>query len=501
MSRPAGGEARPTVATKVAFGLGSTAEAIILASVGGYAMFFYNQVLGVPATLSGLAMTVSVFFDGLVDPFIGSLSDRTRSRLGRRHPFMIAAPIPTVLCLWAIFHPPAGWPALWLFAWFMGFIVALKTVMSFFHVPHLALGGELSTDYAERTRVMSYSNFMGAVGTTATSFVALSLFFHATPAYPRGLLNPAGYGAFALTAALACSALYAICVSLTARRIPFLQQPAPDAAQFRPSDFVRDVRSAFSNRNYVYLLVAVFFLALMVGLRAAMDLYVNTFFWGLRSEQIRWFAFSTLAGFLVSFLASARLHERFDKRRAMVASAVLLGIVPALPVLLRAAGWFPGPGDPLLVALLMLFGASQAGIGSVLSISVLSALGDIADENELRYGLRQEGVLFSTRAVFAKIDSAIGTFLAGVTIDVAGLPQRAVPGHVPGDVIWRLALINGPGAIVPGLLAALFYARYRIDRASHQRTRLLLLAQRSRGMAPTASPPPMTSAIDPALLT
>lgn len=463
--------ARPAIPTKIAFGLGSTAEAIALASVAGYAMFYYNQVLGVPATLSGLALTLSVFFDGFVDPFIGSISDRTKSRLGRRHPFMFAAPIPTALCLWAIFNPPETLPTVWLFAWFVGFVVSLKTVMSVFQVPHLALGGELSSDYTERTRVMSYSNFMGAIGATGTGFLALTFFFDATPEYSRGLLNPAAYAPFSIAVALTCLAFHATCALTTARRIPYLPKAAPETPPFRPMDFVRDVRSALSNRNYVFLLIAVFFLALMVGLRAAMNLYINTFFWGLTSEQIRWFAFSTLAGFFVSFLGAARLHDRFDKRRAMVVCAILLGVVPALPVILRAVGWFPTAESPTFVPLLMLFGALQAGFGSVLSISVLSALADIADQNELRFGLRQEGVLYSTRAVFAKIDSAIGTFLAGVAIDLAGLPLKAVPGQVGADVIWKLAIIDGPVAMIPGLIAASFYARYRIDRASHEETR------------------------------
>ena len=470
MLSPAGPK-RPSVATKVAFGFGSTAEAIALTAVGGYAMFYYNQILGLPATLSGLAMTASVFFDGFLDPLIGSISDRTRSRLGRRHPFMFAAPIPAAICLWAVFNPPDVLPAAWLFTWFLGFVVSLKVVLSVYQVPHLALGGELSSDYAERTRVMSYSNFMGAIGTTATSFVALSLFFGATTEYPRGLLNPAGYAPFGVAAALTLLALHILCAVTTARQIPNLKQPGPETATFRPMDFIRDMRAAFSNRNYVFLLVAVFFLALMVGLRGAMNLYINTFFWELTSEQIRWFAFSNLAGFFVSFLASARLHEAFDKRRAMVACAVLLGVVPAIPVVLRAAGLFPDPGTPLLVPVIMLFGALQAAIGSVLSISVLSALADIADQNELRFGVRQEGVLYSTRAVFAKLDSAIGVLLAGIAIDLAGLPRGATPGEVEAEVIWTLAIIDGPLAVVPGLLAALFYARYRIGKASHALTR------------------------------
>ena len=61
-----------------------------------------------------------------------------------------------------------------------------------------------------------------------------------------------------------------------------------------------------------------------------------------------------------------------------------------------------------------------------------------------------------------------------MTIDLAGLPAKAVPGQVASDVIWKLAIIDGVAAIIPGLIAASFYARYRIDRASHAETRATL---------------------------
>ena len=465
------GLGRPRITTKLAFGLGSTAESIATAAIAGFAMFFYNQVLGLPATLAGAAMTAGIAFDGIVDPLIGSISDRTRSRLGRRHPFLLAAPVPVALCLFALFNPPNGLPPLALFAWFLGVVVALRIAMSVFGVPHMALGGELSTDYTERTRVMSYSNFMGAIGTTATAFVALSVFFRATPEHPRGILNPAGYESLSLVAPLACLALYALCAGLTARQIPRLAQPPIGAARFRPGDFLADVRAAFSNRNYLFLLLAVFFLALMGGMRTALSLYVNTFFWGLTSEQIRWFAFTNLVGFFVAFMLAGRLHNRFDKRASMVVCALLVGVVPAMPVLVQMAGWAPPSGSAALVVMLMASGAVYSAVAAVLAISVLSALGDIADENQLRYGIRQEGVLFSTRAVFAKVDSALGAFCAGLAIDLVGLPAKAIPGQVAAHIPLELALIEGPLGVVPALIAAWFYGRYAIDRRSHAETR------------------------------
>ena len=80
--------------TKLFFGIGSAAETIALFSLGSYALLYYNQVLGLPGWLGGLAISLSFVVDGFADPVIGSISDRTRSRFGRRHPFMYAAPMP-----------------------------------------------------------------------------------------------------------------------------------------------------------------------------------------------------------------------------------------------------------------------------------------------------------------------------------------------------------------------------------------------------------------------
>ena len=480
--------ARPGMVTKLAFGLGAVCETISVASVAGFALFYYNQVLGLSATLAGLAMSVSIVFDGLVDPFVGSLSDRTRSRLGRRHPFMFAAPVPVALSLWAVFNPPAQLEGLWLFAWFLAFTVSLRFTMSVFQVPHLALGGELSSDYAERTRVMSYANLLGAVGTVATPFVALSFFLHATSEYPRGILNPDGYGPWSTVMALVVLTCMLVSAGVTARQIPQLPKPAADVKPFGPMDFVRDIRSALTNRNYIALLLGVFFISIILGMRAGFNLYVNTYYWGLASEQVRWFAFTVLAGFGVGFLMTSRLHDRWDKRRAMVWGAVLLGVFPAVPLTLGILGLAPSLESGWLMPMLMFFGALAAAAGSVLAISVLSALADIADENELRHGLRQEGVLYSTRAVFAKLDAALGTLLVGVVLDLVGMPEKAVPGQVPQAVLNQIALVDGPLLIIPALIGAYFYGRYGIDRAGHARIKADLADARARRTSPSEAP-------------
>jgi Na+/melibiose symporter-like transporter len=185
---------------------------------------------------------------------------------------------------------------------------------------------------------------------------------------------------------------------------------------------------------------------------------------------------------------TGRLHDRWDKRKAMVWGAVLLGVFPAVPLTIGVLGWAPSLESGWLMPMLMLFGALAAAAGSVLAISVLSALADIADENELRHGLRQEGVLYSTRAVFAKLDAALGTFLVGVVLDLVGMPEKAVPGQVPQSILNQIALIDGPLLIIPAVIGAYFYSRYGIDRQGHARIKADLADARARRASASEAP-------------
>ncbi|CAN5777172.1 MFS transporter [soil metagenome] len=478
---------RVPLRTKFFFGLGAGAESITLAAVGGYAMFYYNQVLGLPATLAGLAITVSLVLDGFADPIVGSLSDRTRGKLGRRHPYMYIAPIPVALCILALFNPPAHFAPVWLFVWFASFIVTLRIFMAVYHVPHLALGGELSSDYTERSRVMSWNNLLGMLGAAGASFVALTFFFHKTAEYPRGLLNPHAYAHFAIAIAGSGLVLLSASAWFTRDRIPLLPKTPDDLPAFTPFEFMKDMGSAFSNRNYVYLLIAYFFLSLMLGVRQGLGLYMNTFFWEFTSEQIRWFVIGTMSGYFLGFATAARLHGRFDKKIAIIVTCVLLSTIPAIAPVLRILGLFPEPGQPMLLPLIIVFTGLGSCVASIMSISVMSALADIADENEVRYGYRQEGVLYSTRALFSKIDSAIGHFFAGVALDIVAFPEKAQPGHVDRQTLMDLALVDAPFAAIPGLIAVFFSGRYKINQKSYEATQAIL-RERRREKAAQAAP-------------
>lgn len=464
-----------TVPTKsrLAFGVGSTAETLSLYSVSALGMLFYNQVLGLDILLAGLVPTLAIFGDAISDPLIGSWSDRFRSKKwGRRHPFMLLAPIPVAVSFWMVFNPPETLAGGSLFWWFLAWSVVLRTCMTVYHVPHLAMGGELSKEYTERTKIMSYNNFFGWIGGAGFFKINSTVFFATTAQTANGFLRPDAYEPFSITIAIVIAIVLFVSAWFTLDRIPHLPQPAQLTSRFGFREFYGDLFKAFGNRNYLFLMIALFALSMMLGIRGGMGTYMNIYYWEFRSEDIgNLILMGSFFGYISGFLFSARIHNRFDKRATIVTTAVTLSVFPAMPVILRLMGFFPENGSWMLLPAVAAFGALAAASGSIINISVMSAIADIADENALKYGVRQEGILYSARTFFAKLDNSLGHGVAAVALKMIEFPDKAVPGEVDADIVWWLGIVDSPMAIVPGLIAACFYARYRIDKSGYEDTR------------------------------
>ena len=461
---------------KAAFALGSSAESIVLTVTNGFLLLYYNQVRGVPAEWVGMALAAGLVVNALFDPLIGSWSDRTNSRWGRRHPFMFASIVPAAALFWAVFNPPAALGHLGEAVWLCVVNVLLVQAMTVFHTPHLAFGGELSDDYIERTNVMSWNMFFLWLGDTAGWLLSFAVFFRAARGQPNGALDPSRWPSFTVTIALVVLLCLAISSWFTRSRIPYLPVRAPSTPAFGGREFMRDLGRALSNRSYVVLLVGFFFLSLMSGVRNGLWIYTATFFWRLTNDQISFFVVGSLAGYVFGAVAVSELHRRFDKRWTGMVALLVYCIGPAIPL---ALGWL-GIMDAQtshLVPILIGFSVLQHAPYSIMTTTIYSALADIADENELRYGIRQEGVLYSTRTLFAKVDQAIGTALAGWVLTLVAFPAGAIPGRVPGTVLDGLAAAFVLST-VPGLCAVFFYGMLRVSRESHASTQAALAERR-----------------------
>jgi glycoside/pentoside/hexuronide:cation symporter, GPH family len=468
--------ARIGMRTKLAFGIGAAGESATNWIFNALTFFYYNQILGLSGTLTGMAVTTAIVIDGVTDPVMGSISDRYRSRWGRRHPFMFAAPAPLVAVLFAIFYPPAGLGSVGLFVWLTFFTVAMRVCTTLFAVPHLAMGAELSDDYDERSTIMSYNNLFTYAGGLLMHLVVWFVVF---PSFALGQRDQSAYGPIVAFAAVLIFAAIFGCAWFTRDRIASMKQPPNDGESINLRRMARDILETLQNRDYLYLLLGLFFLSVMIGTHETLSIYMATFYWELTPVQIGWLFLGTLSGYLIGFTTTARLHRWLDKRTTIIASALGLSVFWSTAVTLRLFDLAPPNTSWALVAFIIGFSVCAAGCGSILNISVMSALADVSDVHELKTGRRQEGVFYAARTLFAKTTNGIGHVIAGIALDVIAFPSRAVPGEIEADKIFSLGVVDGPFALVWGVVATALYRGYRIDRARHARVKQQLTARRA----------------------
>ena len=179
-----------------------------------------------------------------------------------------------------------------------------------------------------------------------------------------------------------------------------LENQIDDGKQFSFVSFYSDIWSVLQNRNYLYLLVGLFFLSLTIGTHETLAIYMGTFFWELSPTQIGWLIIGSIIGTHLGFFFASRLHDRFDKRLTISVSAIGLSVFWSMVVNLTLLGLVPANSSWALVGMIIFFSIFSSGFGAVLNISVMSALADIADQQELDTGLRLEGIFYSARAFF-----------------------------------------------------------------------------------------------------
>ena len=476
-----------TVRTKFAFGVGQVAEGVKNTAFSTFVLLYYNQVLGLSGSLAGLAIMVALIFDAVTDPLTGSISDNWRSRWGRRHPFMYASAIPLAITFYLLFSPPEGLGETGLFLWLTALAILTRGAMTLYHVPHLALGAELSDDYEERTSIVSYRTIFGVLGNAAVILLGFSLFFVDQDGV-AGTLRSEAYPPFALTfGALMCVTIW-LSAAGTHDRIPYLPQPRGKAERISVGAMLlrvfTDVAAAVRNRSFRWLFAGVIIVFVMVGVQAALGLYMGIYFWELTSDELKWVALAPPVGLIVGAPFTRLLNRRFDKKPSLVFGTAWYAVFQLSPPIFRLIGWFPDNGDPLVVPILVT-ASIIGGIGVVQAlVSSGSMMADIADEHELESGRRQEGIFFGALSFSGKAASGFGNLLGGIGLDLIAFPRGAVPGSVEMDVLTRLGLLYGPVVMGFAVIAVWCYNHYDLTRARHGEVLAALAEREAAGIDP-----------------
>jgi Na+/melibiose symporter-like transporter len=480
----AGGMSNPvrrlTIGPMLAFGVGQAAEGIKNAAFNTFLLFFYQQVIGVPGVLTGLALGIALCFDAITDPIAGALSDKTQSRWGRRHPFMLAAALPLAFAFYFLFNPPDGLTELGYFLWLTTFAVLVRGALTFYYIPHLALGAEMARDYNQRSTLYALSTMFSLVGGALTGFIAYRVFFPTTPEYNPGLLNPEGYVGFGMTFGIAMSLAIVSCIVGTLKEIPHLRQPIR-VQRFGVLSMFRDLRDVFRNPSFRALFFGLLFSTLVVSIEAVFSPYMGVHFWGFTTEKLSLVPLVVLVGLLCSVGLVAPITRLLDKKRAVIIPAAIVIVNTNVLIVLRLLDvpWFPDNNSPLILPLVLLTWFITGLLAPVVFATINSMFADIADEHEIETGERREGVIFSARSFVLKTTGAVGVFAGGMLLDFLAFPRGAAAGTVPEDVVWNLGLVQGPATSVLTMIGLLLYLGYRLDRTRHAEIMLELDRRRA----------------------
>lgn len=428
------------------------------AAFGVFVLFYYKQVLGLSGTLTGLAIALSVVWDAISDPLVGAWSDKLRSRWGRRHPFMFASVIPLALSFVAIFWPPGSVldSQLPLFYWLLASVLLLRTALTFFMVPFLALGAEISTDYHERTLLANARTNLGWFIGVLVPATSLAVVFTSEGA-TDGRFIIGNYQSYGLLSAAGVIIASIVCIKGTQPYIPTL----PRSTSIAGASMWRDIAATFRNRNFRYIVVLETALGGMGGIISTLLMVTYTYFWELSTASISiMLAGPHLLAVLLVTSSSGWLHKRLEKQQLLRLSCLLgaLNLLWLTP--LKLLDWLPD-NNGLVLGLIFLNYTLNTVFTILRTVSNHSLLADIADEQDLATGQRQEGVMFAAAFFAAKFISGFGYLVAGPFLDLIGLEAGMQPGEAPYSVILGLGLIMGPGLALILLIPA--WMAFKLD--------------------------------------
>jgi GPH family glycoside/pentoside/hexuronide:cation symporter len=449
---------------QLVFGLGGSVYAAKEAAYAIFVLLFYTQVLGLSGSLTGLVMALAVVWDAVTDPLIGGWSDRLHSRWGRRHPFMVAGALPLGFGFLGLFAPPDSVVenstnlALWLLFWSLW----IRTSITLFSIPHLAMVAELTTDYHQRSELMSIRLAFMFLTTVLLPALAFAILFPEVDGQDGRFLRD-NYPAYGWWSAIVVWVAAAIVIWGTRRHIPNIRI----SAERMPSGpglagMVRDFLRTLGNRNFRNILFYDLAASASYGTLITLNILAATYYWELSSMEIS----ILLAG--PSLLAVPLAVWSVKPLGRMMAKHTLLQICIGLMILdaawilpLRMWDLIPANGHPLVFALLLLQMLIWMYLFMLRVVSAFSIIADVTDEHELDHGLRQEGTFYSAMAFTTKLAAAVGPLFGGLALDVIGLQEGMSPGQIPAGTLDGLAIAMTVG-VVP-LLGLAWYFTFRIS--------------------------------------
>jgi GPH family glycoside/pentoside/hexuronide:cation symporter len=453
--------------TKLFYGSGAAAFGIKDAGFSYFLLAYYNQVLGLDAFLTGLALALAVAIDALSDIFVGYVSDHWRSRWGRRHPFMYFAILPFVISFMALWNPPEYFieseQNLFLYLLFMAVIV--RSFLTFFEVPNASQGPELSSDYDDRTSLMAYRYMFGWLGGLTLSVLSYMVLFNL---HPDGQLGPTGYEYFGY---IGGSVMLVMMISSslgTHKHIPGFYYPEKQTKHTISLVFGQ-FYGLFKNRSFLALFFSGLFFGAATGLATALGIYFGTFFWLLKSTEIGLIPMLGIVAVPVSFFLAPKFANRLGKKKAAMRVFMFAIVFLPLAYIAQLLGLFPARDSAIYLPLLMGNYLIETTAIITTQIIIASMNADLVEDRSAELqGVRHEGLIFATRNFSKKAISGVGIMLAGIILGLVGFPEGANPETISKDIVDNLVLVYLPILLSLYFLSCFIIRFNQIDKQKHE---------------------------------
>ncbi len=423
----------------VAFALPSFQTPLVQGPAGSIVPTLYGTEFGLNLALVGTALFISRAIDAVIDPLIGYLSDNTRSRIGRRKPWLIASALISMISVYFLYIPP-NHPQ---FAYFLFWIVAAFIGWSVGEIPLQAWGAEISRSYTERTRVFTFRIVAAQLGGFA--FFLLPLL----PIFPTTAITPQ---TIRFVAYLALAA-----VPLTVGAAVFWG-PKSVRSEQTPRQQIRDLLPLIRNNRplqwYAGMFISAGFASGMFG--AGTFLFLNNYL-GLAKQVTFLFLAMLIVG--IAFMPAAYyIIRRFGKNRSLACSL-------AIGLCLMTLMAFLPHGKAALIPLVVLF-VPIACTNAIGDLAPVSMLGDIIDYDALKTGKKRAATFTALFVFVAKINSALGAAAAFALIGLTGFNAKLGAGNSETAVLGLKAAY----IVIPCLIyaVAIYFAwTFPIDQRRH----------------------------------
>ncbi len=425
--------------TKLLYGVGDIGNAMVNSAIQFFLLLFYTDAALVAPAVASSALLIGKIWDAVNDPLVGYLSDRTRSRFGKRRVYMIFGALPMAVVVFLIWRMPRGLGPAAAFAWIALSFILYDTVNTLTSVPYYALTAELTQDYDERASLTTFRMLLGVpaylVGAAATPAIA-GLFASLQTGYGWvGVL----YGVIA-----------AVVLWISAAGI---REPPEAKTEQSPTPPLRSFLATFQNRAFVRLIVA--YLIANLGFALVQTLLAYFLTYQMRMADQVPVVMGLLLVSIFAFLFPWRmLAQRWNKGPAYALGLGIGGLTVATTFFL--------PHNPTPLIYLV---AIVAGIGfSANWVFPWAMVPDVVEFDPLQAGEQRGGVYYGVWGFASKLTAALGIALSGWVLQLYGYQPNV---EQSAHTLLGIRLFFGPVPAVVLAIALPLLVWYPITRATH----------------------------------